>query len=80
MSLTLEQFGIDRLDARQRFELIGLIWDSISDDELYVLPECHLRELEWCITAADADPARDRTMEELLRDCRISHEFADPLS
>lgn len=33
MSLTLEQFGIDRLDPQQRFELIGLIWDSIPDDE-----------------------------------------------
>jgi hypothetical protein len=32
MNLTLEQFGIDRLSPQQRFELIGLIWDSIPDD------------------------------------------------
>ena len=32
MGLTLEQFGIDRLSPQQRFELIGLIWNSLPDD------------------------------------------------
>jgi len=32
MGMTLEQFGINRLSPQQRFELIGLIWDSIPDD------------------------------------------------
>ena len=35
MSMTLSQFGIDRLDAQQRVELIGLIWDSLPDDTPY---------------------------------------------
>ena len=38
MSLTLSQFGIDRLDAQQRVELIGLIWDSLPDDAPYAPP------------------------------------------
>ena len=38
MGLTLSQFGIDRLDAQQRVELIGLIWDSLPDDAPYAPP------------------------------------------
>jgi putative addiction module component (TIGR02574 family) len=56
MDLTLEQFGIDRLSPRQRFELIGLIWDSLPADVPFTPPEWHLRELERRIAAADADP------------------------
>jgi putative addiction module component (TIGR02574 family) len=55
MALTLEQFGIDRLNSEQRFELIGLIWDSLPDDAPFTPPGWHLRELERRI-AADADP------------------------
>jgi hypothetical protein len=46
MSLTLSQFGIDRLDAQQRVELIGLIWDSLPDDAPYTPPDWHIQELE----------------------------------
>jgi len=46
MSLTLSQFGIDRLDAQQRVELIGLIWDSLPDDVPYTPPDWHIQELE----------------------------------
>ena len=63
MSLTLEQFGIDRLDARQRFELIDLIWDSIPDEEPFVPPEWHLKELEKRIEAADANPSAVEPMQ-----------------
>ena len=44
MSLTLSQFGIDRLDAQQRVELIGLIWDSLPDDAPYTPPNWHIQE------------------------------------
>lgn len=57
MSLTLEQFGIDRLSPQQRLELIDLIWDSIPEEIPYAPPDWHLRELERRIAAADADPA-----------------------
>lgn len=56
MDLTLQQFGIDRLDPQQRMELIGLIWDSLPNDVPYAPPDWHLRELERRIAAADADP------------------------
>ncbi len=55
MSLTLEQFGIDRLSPQQRFELIDLIWDSVPPEVPFTPPEWHLRELERRVAAADAD-------------------------
>lgn len=66
MSLTLEQFGIDRLDAQERFELIGLIWDSLTDDGSFSPPEWHLRELERRIAAADANPGAGEPWEVVL--------------
>src|SRR5437867_1887697 len=57
MSLTLEQFGIDRLSPQERCELIDLIWDSLPPDAPFTPPDGHLRELERRIAAADANPA-----------------------
>lgn len=54
--MTLQQFGIDRLSVPERLELIGLIWDSIPDEEAGPPPEWHLRELERRRAAAEADP------------------------
>ena len=56
MSMTLEQFGIDRLSPQERCELIALIWDSLPDDTPFTPPDWHLRELERRVAAADADP------------------------
>lgn len=56
MNMTLEQFGIDRLNFQQRVELINLLWDSLPKDAPFSPPEWHLRELEKRIAAADADP------------------------
>ena len=55
MSLTLEQFGIDRLSPTERSELLSLLWDSLHDVP-FTPPEWHLRELERRIAAADANP------------------------
>ena len=66
MSITLEQFGIDRLDSQQRCELIGFIWDSLPDDAPFTPPDWHLRELERRITAADADPCAAEPWETVL--------------
>jgi putative addiction module component (TIGR02574 family) len=63
MDLTLEQFGIDRLSPQQRYELIGLIWDSLPDDVPFTPPAWHLRELERRIAAADADPGAPKPWE-----------------
>jgi len=66
MNLTLEQFGIDRLSPQERFELIGLIWDSIPDDAPFTPPEWHVQELERRIAAADADPGAAEPWEVVL--------------
>lgn len=79
MNLTLEQFGIDRLSPQQRWELIGLIWDSLSADAPFAPPDWHLRELEQRIAAADADPGAAAvgggaipSVEEAMRTPRTS--------
>ena len=51
MSLTLEQFGIDRLSPHERLELIGLIWDSLPPDTPLTPPDWHLQELERRVAA-----------------------------
>ena len=66
MSMTLEQFGIDRLNPQERLELIGLIWDSLPDDVPFPPPDWHLRELERRIASADADPAAAESWEAVL--------------
>jgi putative addiction module component (TIGR02574 family) len=66
MSLTLEQFGIDSLSPQQRFELIGLLWDSLPDDAPFIPPDWHLRELERRVAAADADPGAAESWESVL--------------
>ena len=66
MSLTLSQFGIDRLDAQQRVELIGLIWDSLPDDTPYATPGWHIQELEGRIAAAAANPGAGELWETVL--------------
>jgi putative addiction module component (TIGR02574 family) len=66
MSLTLSQFGIDRLDAQQRVELISLIWDSLPDDTPYPPPDWHIQELERRIEAADANPGAVEPWETVL--------------
>ena len=66
MDLTLEQFGIDRLNPRQRLELINLIWDSLPDQVPFTPPDWHLRELERRIAAADANPGAAEPWEEVL--------------
>ncbi len=66
MSLTLEQFGIDRLSPQQRWELIGLILDSLPGDAPFTPPDWHLRELERRIAAADADPSAAESWEAVM--------------
>jgi putative addiction module component (TIGR02574 family) len=66
MSLTLSQFGIDRLNTQQRVELIGLIWDSLPDDAPYAPPDWHIQELERRIAAADANTEGAEPWETVL--------------
>ena len=57
------------LSVDQRLDLIGLLWDSIPDEELPV-PEWHRLELERRIAAADSDPAASISWEEVKRRLR----------
>ncbi len=66
MSLTLEQFGIDRLNPQERCELIDLLWDSLPHDTPFTPPAWHLRELERRIAAADANPSAAEPWEVVL--------------
>ena len=66
MTLTLEQFGIDRLSPQQRWELLGLVWDSLSDEAPFTPPDSHLREVERRIAAADANPGAAEPWETVL--------------
>jgi len=66
MSMTLEQFGIDRLSPQERWQLIDLIWDSLPADASFTPPEWHLRELEQRVAAADADPGAAEPWEAVL--------------
>ena len=66
MNFTLEQFGIDRLDTQQRWELIGLIWDSLPEDATFTPLAWHLRELERRIAAAERAPDATEPSEAVL--------------
>ncbi len=55
MAVTLEHFGIDRLPADERWELLGLLWDSLSEGPIAV-PQSHIDVLERRIEAAERTP------------------------
>ena len=61
--MTLEQFGLDRLSPSDRLELLGLLWDSLSEDG-FSPPEWHIRELERRLAAAEANPSPGIPWEE----------------
>jgi putative addiction module component (TIGR02574 family) len=66
MTITLQQFGIDRLTTEERLELIGLIWDSLEETALLPIPEWHLQELERRRAAAEANPGVGTPWEVVL--------------
>lgn len=65
MSLTLDQFGLERLDTAQKLELIRLLWDSIPHDVPYSPPGWHVQELERRIADADAHPDVAESWEKI---------------
>jgi putative addiction module component (TIGR02574 family) len=67
MHLSLEQFGMDQLNPQQRWELIGLLWDSLPEDAVLAPPAWHLEELEKRITAADKDPEAGESWESVYQ-------------
>lgn len=67
MSLTLEQFGIDQLNSQQRWELLGLLWDSLPQDAPLSPPAWHIRELEERVADADANPQAGEAWESVYQ-------------
>ncbi len=57
MSRTLEQLVVDDLSIPERLELIGILWDSITDNPPHPpVPDSHLAEIQRRRAAANADP------------------------
>jgi putative addiction module component (TIGR02574 family) len=57
MNPSLQELGIERLSIAERIELIGEIWDSITEtDEKAPMPEWHRHLLEQRRATAEADP------------------------
>jgi putative addiction module component (TIGR02574 family) len=55
-----------RLTVQQRLELIGQIWDSISDEAgVSEMPEWHRLELERRLAMADAAPDQGVPWEQV---------------
>ncbi len=56
MSPTIQRLGIDQLSIAERLELIGLIWDSLTEDDASNdIQDWHRRELELRRASADAE-------------------------
>ena len=65
MNSTLQQFGIDRLSASDRLNLIGAIWDSLDEADDVSMPDWHRSEVERRRIAADADPGAGIPWEQI---------------
>ncbi|HXD32609.1 MAG TPA: addiction module protein [Pyrinomonadaceae bacterium] len=68
MSLALPERALELLSTPlsvdQRLELIGLLWDSIPDEEL-PLPDWHRQELERRLQAAETNPTTSISWEHV---------------
>jgi putative addiction module component (TIGR02574 family) len=66
MSLTLEPAQIEELSIPERLELIGILWDSITDaNPQAAIPEWHLVELRRRRAEAEANPEASIPWEEV---------------
>jgi len=63
MSVTLEQFGIDRLAAAERLELAELLWESVEASAQ--LTDEQKAELARRDAEMDADPSIGLTWTEI---------------
>jgi len=57
---------MDQLDAQQRWEIIGLLWDSLPEDAVIEPPPWHIEELEKRIAAADQNPTAGEAWESVF--------------
>jgi putative addiction module component (TIGR02574 family) len=66
MSLALDRETLDNLTTEGRLELIGILWDAITDsDPNPPIPDWHMEELARRRGAAEADPDAGIPWEEV---------------
>jgi putative addiction module component (TIGR02574 family) len=65
MSPTIQKLGIDQMSAEDRIRLMGEIWDSLTSDGEFEMPESHREELDRRIASADAAPGQSLPWEEV---------------
>jgi putative addiction module component (TIGR02574 family) len=58
------------LTPEQRLQLIGELWDSLSDDDLGPISPELTAELDQRVAEMEADPTAGRPWEEVLADLR----------
>jgi putative addiction module component (TIGR02574 family) len=67
MSVRLAALGIDRLNVRERLELIEQIWNSLPEQvDPVEIPAWHLAELAKRRAVAEARPGQGRPWREVL--------------
>jgi putative addiction module component (TIGR02574 family) len=67
MPVTLEQFGLDRLSAEERLELIDQLWESMPDPGPVVdIPAWHLPIIEKRLADAKANPGVGKPWRKAL--------------
>jgi len=71
MSLSLHDFGLDRLSIEDRLALADLLWDDVAADlERQPLTDPQRAELERRIADADANPSQGVPWEVVLAEAR----------
>ena len=67
MSQSSSNFDIYQLDAAQKLELIGNLWDSLGDStDSLPIPEWHRDILEERLADADASPDAAIPLDEVM--------------
>ncbi len=65
MAVTLEAFGLDKLSADDKQELIGLLEQSLAPDDDFVMTPDELAELDRRVAFARANPGLGTPWEEV---------------
>ena len=66
MARILDELKIAELTVAERLELIGELWDSLTEAEVPV-PEWHKQEIERRLAADEAAPHEARPWEDVRR-------------
>lgn len=74
MPVTLEQFGLDKLSADEKAELIGLLEQSLAPDDDFVMTPDELKELDRRVAFARANPGLGTPWEVVRERLRARRE------